>query len=133
MEDLMIHQTPHTPLIAFNTTHNVFTIAGDSYNEHAPDFYKPVLAWLNKYLSINQKPIILHFQLNYYNTCSLRMFDEMLQVLERFPKERKIPVYANWFVASDHKEMIADGEDLKEDFSALEFQLFIEEQVSETL
>jgi len=131
MEDLMIHQTPHTPLIAFNTTHNVFTMSGDSYSEHAVDFYKPVLNWLNKYLLINEKPIIFHFQLNYYNTASLRMFDEILQIMERFPRERKVPVYINWFAAADHSEMIADGEDLKQDFPALEVQLFIEKEASE--
>ncbi|OJJ23411.1 hypothetical protein BKI52_03360 [marine bacterium AO1-C] len=128
MKDLMIHQTSYTPLIAFNTTHNVFTIAGSSYSEHTVEFYKPVLIWLNKYLTINQKPIIFHFQLSYFNTSSLRMFTEIMQVLERFPKEHKVPVYVNWFTSIDNKEMIQDGEDLKEDFPTLEFQLFLEEE-----
>lgn len=126
MENLLIHPTTFTPLVSFNTKHNVFTIAGCSYNDKTSEFYKPVQSWLTNYLKANQKPVICQFQLDFFNKSSRKSFAKMFQLFEAFSQKHDIHVFVNWFAATDDKEMIKEGEAFKRNFPGLHFQFLLE-------
>ena len=126
MENLLIHPTTFTPLVSFNTTHNVFTIAGCSYNDKTSEFYKPIQSWLASYLKSNTKPVICQLQLDFFNKTSRKAFAQIFQLFEVFSQKNDIQVSVNWFVNTNDKEMIKEGEAFKRNFPGLHFQFFLE-------
>ncbi|OJJ17084.1 hypothetical protein BKI52_30690 [marine bacterium AO1-C] len=125
MQSFQIEEKDFTPRISFDTDQNEFSISGESYVEHAYEFYKPVLVWLEKYLAINKRPITFHFQLMYFNTPSSAIIFQILELLDKAHTEQKVPIQVHWFVPENNEALLEEGELLKEDFHQLPFKLII--------
>ncbi|HAS46902.1 MAG TPA: hypothetical protein DCS93_40830 [Microscillaceae bacterium] len=123
MQSFHIEEHDFTPRVFFDTTQNEFSLSGESYVEHAYEFYKPVLSWLENYLAINQKPITFHFQLTYFNTPSSAIICQILQLLNKVHTEQGVPVQVYWNVPENNEAIQEEGELLKEDFVRLPFEL----------
>lgn len=122
MSNLIIEKTKYTPLVSFDTKTNIFEISGESYSEDSIDFYQPVLEWLQNYLTTNQQPITFNFFFIYFNTSSSRSIFEILEVLEDYYLQTKVPVQVNWNVKTNDHDMMEDGENFQENFDKLPFK-----------
>lgn len=120
----MMKGTEYTPQITFNISNNEFKLVGNSYNEHANEFYKPIFDWLNDYTATNRKPIHFYFQLSYYNSSSHKMFIEIIEILDRHHTKYQVPIHIHWHTQQDDKEMLDDGQNLQGDFPRLNFQFY---------
>ncbi|OJJ17159.1 hypothetical protein BKI52_31105 [marine bacterium AO1-C] len=130
MKSLEIEESYYSPRISFDVRHNEFVISGESYLEHAYEFYKPVINWLEQYLKNNKNPLTIQFQLTYFNTPSSGMIFTILKMLEEYQQAQHIPIKIAWFVSPNNEELLAEGEMFKEDFPTLPFEFKIPTMVA---
>jgi len=130
MKSLEIEEDYCSPRISFDVEHNQFAISGESYLEHAHEFYEPVINWLEKYLKINQSPLTFQFQLTYFNTPSSAIIFMILKILEEYQQMQLIPIKVTWLISPDNEELLEEGEMFQEDFPALSFEFVIPKMVA---
>lgn len=116
MKDLIIegsHGIYFKPTVNFNVKTGICEISGESYLEKAPQFYQPLLDWLNNYMKMKRAPIAFNFRLTYFNSSSSKSFLDILNLLKAY-KDKGGKVDVNWYY--DVEEMdVEDIEDYMED------------------
>ena len=115
MERLFIEQTKSTPAIDFDAVQKKLAIRGESYPENAFQFYEPVLAWLDDFLSGAETapPIQMNLNLPYFNTSSSKCIMMILEKLAEAHENGK-PVVVNWFYDRDNESELECAEEFKE-------------------
>lgn len=111
MENFFFKGQKFTPTIDFNGETGILSIEGQSYPEHAEEIFAPVFDWLERYLQTPKKTIIVNFQLSYFNTATSRRFQDLLEILEAYEKEKGGNVTINWHYREDDYDMLENGED----------------------
>jgi hypothetical protein len=91
------------------------SISGQSYHEHAEEFYAPVLAWLREFIAETNLPVIMNMKFTYFNTASSRSILDILEILEKHEKSGKSSVTVNWFYKESDYDMLESGEDYQAD------------------
>jgi hypothetical protein len=109
MANLVMQPTSKTPYINFDSQSGLFEIKGMSCAEYALEFYRPIVEWLNDYVSNPSSKTTVHIELQYFNTSSAKC---ILQLLEKIAilQEKKKPVEVNWYYTKDDEQMVSDGE-----------------------
>jgi len=130
MKSLEIEDDYCSPRISFDVRQNIFTISGESYLEHAFEFYEPVINWLKQYLKSNTNPLTFQFQLTYFNTPSSAMLFAILKILEEHQQAQHLTVSINWFAPQDNEQLLEEGQMFKEDFPTLPFEFIIPKMVA---
>lgn len=72
MDPLIIAPTKNSPAIQFDPGKNIFSITGISIPEDASAFYIPVITWLAKHLPSIPPGSNFVFDLQYFNSSSLK-------------------------------------------------------------
>lgn len=122
MENLIIKETKYTPEVKFNTNDGVLNIKGNSYPENTLEFYDPILNLMENFFSkTKNKDITLNIEIVYFNSSSSRVFFEIFDLIEDFSS--KINFTINWIYESDNEGVLEIGEDFKEDFQKLNFNI----------
>lgn len=127
MKTLFIERDQYTPLISFDVNTRLFKIEGESFSDDSDAFYKPIIKWLQGYLKTTRKPITLNFRLTYFNTRSSRAFSEILELLEEYVINKKVKVQVNWYANAKDVDIIEDGENLKDSFDYLLFNILAQQ------
>ncbi len=110
MEPIAIEGTPKTPTVSFNPTAGMIEIKGRSIPENSIEFYKPLIDWLEQYLSGPAKLTEVNIQLEYFNTSSSKCILDVFKKLEAIYKSGN-EVVINWFYEEDDEDMLEAGED----------------------
>jgi hypothetical protein len=119
MDVLAIQATEFSPEISFNNDTRELTISGEARPENPSSFFKPVLAWLEKYSSIlyfeKQKfgrtlPFVINFKLQYFNSTSAKFIFDMLKIITDYTKQGA-EVKVNWYYDSRDDDMRESGEE----------------------
>ncbi|MBI5219359.1 MAG: DUF1987 domain-containing protein [Bacteroidia bacterium] len=110
MEPISIEGTQKTPTINFNHLTGKVEIKGRSIPENSIEFYKPLVDWLEQYLSCAQKLTEVNVQLEYFNTSSSKCILDVFKKLEAIYKAGG-EVVINWFYEEDDEDMLEAGED----------------------
>jgi len=119
-------KTTSTPYILIDEAKGYMKMGGKSFPEKAGEFFSDVSAWLDAYLATDFGKFVFDFQMEYYNSSTLKvMLDMMLKMDKHSVGSNKIVI--NWISAEDDDIAIESGEDIKEDMVNLEFNLVIEE------
>lgn len=122
MENLIIKETKYTPEVNFNTNNGILTIKGNSYPENTLEFYDPILNLMENFFKKTQnKDITLNIEIVYFNSSSSRVFFEIFDLIEDFSD--KLNFIINWIYESDNEGVLEIGEDFKEDFKKLNFNI----------
>ncbi|OJJ14852.1 hypothetical protein BKI52_40565 [marine bacterium AO1-C] len=87
-------------------------IAGNSYMENAPDFYRPILDWITQYIDQYQGELFWDFNLDYYNSCSKKMLIMIVKKLCNY-KSSGGNAAIQWYYYPEDQTMLEDVEDLK--------------------
>lgn len=117
MKDLYIEGTKgvfFTPTVRLDATTGKCEILGESYIEDAPQFYEPILNWIDTYVKEIQGSLIWDFRLVYFNTSSSKTILNLLQTIKNYEKQGG-SVEVNWYYPDDNDDLLAEGEDFVED------------------
>ncbi len=110
METLKIEATIDTPAIILDSNNNHFEISGKSYPEDTKEFYGPVLAWIDLYVSSPNKETTFIFKLKYFNSSSYKPIFDILNKLHII-KTKNIKVNVEWHYKDGDTDMLEAGEE----------------------
>lgn len=125
MTPLIIESSSETPEITLNKTTNVFVFKGKSLPENPIFFYKPVLSWLDDYISNPNAETCVDFKFEYFNTSSSKIILDIMKRLEII-KNSGNNVIINWVFKEDDEDMLEAGEIYSERID-VQFNLISEE------
>ena len=69
------------PVIEFDEKNRMVKISGVSMMEDALEFYKESKNWIDNYLNSNSNPLIIEFELTYFNSSTAKQFIQLLSIL----------------------------------------------------
>ncbi|MDF1881787.1 DUF1987 domain-containing protein [Sulfurimonas sp. MAG313] len=122
MQNLRIEETKYTPDIDMNAQSGVIGMRGKSYPENTFEFYKPVMGWVQDYFSTEAKDkTIINMEIIYFNSSSSKLFFDFFDLIEEVNEDNTIEI--NWIYDPENESALEAGEDFKEDFEALSFNL----------
>lgn len=110
MESISIAGTPKTPTVSFDAAQGKVEIKGRSIPENSIEFYKPLVDWLEEYLSTPAELTEVNIQLEYFNTSSSKCILDVFKKLEAIYKSGN-EVVINWYYEEDDEDMLEAGED----------------------
>ncbi len=123
MEILQIKPTKSSPKIILNSNSNIHEISGESYPENSLEFYKPIIKWLEEYLSIlEDDEVILNVELYYFNSSSSKVLMDIFDMFEESCNNGK-KIIVNWIYETGNDASLEYGEEFAEDFENLTFNL----------
>ncbi len=125
MEKLYIAATQYTPEISMDPV-GVISLKGKSYPENTFEFYTPVMQWLETYFDGNSAPqTTVNMEIIYFNSSSSKLFFDFFDVLDENKGNSKIKIA--WFFDRENESAEEAGEDFRDDFESLDFQLIAKE------
>jgi hypothetical protein len=114
---LIIKQTDCSPKIYFDPFKNIYEISGESRPDDVPQFYEPVLKWLDEFsehldnLSFNTEPVEFNLDFEYFNSLSAKyIFDFCRQLAKISLKGKNILV--KWYYEDDDTDMLEAGKEI---------------------
>lgn len=113
MENLFSEGNLRAPTLDFNADTGIFEIKGRSLPEHAFEFFKPVLDWLDEYSKQHKPVTVLNVSLEYFNTSSSKMILEIFKKLNDLSKQG-MKLEINWFYEDDDPDMLEQGETIRD-------------------
>lgn len=120
--DLLIPPGHDTPAIEFFFSTHRLRLAGESYPEHAANFFSRPLQDLAAYLGATEGVCIeADFDLVYFNSSSTKILFRIFEMLDGAATRNQVVV--RWH-HDPEDDMVADfGQDLAQEFAALRFSL----------
>jgi len=109
-----IHLIPSEdePEIILDKVKNIIRFSGTSIPEDPDKLFKPVMNWVNQYVTSPNPETKLEFMMDYYNSSTARFFVEMLEKFEEL-NENTGNVRIIWNCKKDDIVMLERGEDLE--------------------
>lgn len=123
MENLNIEQTKFTPSIVFDTEKGLLEVKGDSLPENTTEFYKPLMETLFTYLQTPHESITVNLELTYFNSSSSKFLYDFFDLFVE--NNNGTDVVINWFHDKEDENMEESGEDFKDDFEDLKFNVIV--------
>ncbi len=106
MKEFIIEETVDTPEVILDKTKNIFKLSGRSFPENAPQFYEPIMEWLENYLKSPNKKSVLELNFSYFNTSTSK---QLLKMLDYIFKSDKTNIKVRWFYEKDDIDMLSTG------------------------
>lgn len=122
MQDIFIDATATSPEVDFRFSSHQLSLKGESYPENAAAFYGPLLEALKTYLT-TEKPtnIDVIVALLYFNSSSTKVLFSLFEQLNE-AAENGTRVNLFWQHDEDDDTILEFGDDLHEDFPALQYR-----------
>jgi len=123
MENLHIEATKYTPQIDLDAESGLMRFTGKSYPENTFDFYQPTMKWIKDFFEqkINTKSR-LEMDIVYFNSSSSKLFFDLFDIIEEAQEEGNT-ITVRWLYDAENENALEAGEDFKEDFESLDFNL----------
>lgn len=123
MENLNLEETKYTPQINLDANKGEISVIGKSYPENTFEFYKPFMDWIEEYFDgNNQEKTVVNMEIIYFNSSSSKLFFDFFDLLEEAHNDGK-KIEINWLYDEENESALEAGEDFKEDFEDLNFNL----------
>ncbi|MFI4939620.1 MAG: DUF1987 domain-containing protein [Burkholderiales bacterium] len=121
MEPLYITASPSSPEIDFRFNQHTLSMRGESYPENAAAFYGPLIERVRAYLAgCKEETITVNVSLAYFNSSSTKMLFSLFESLNDAALAGN-HVKLNWYHEADDDTILEFGQELHDDFGALEF------------
>ena len=110
MEKIVIEATPNSPKVVLDPETKIFEISGESRPENVPEFYIPILQWLDEFgqdLAIKRDSATLlefKFQFEYFNSLSGKFILDLCKRLSKLRSDGNNLV-ATWYYEEDDDNM----------------------------
>jgi hypothetical protein len=112
MDALSIAASPTTPKVQFDHQSGWLELSGKSLPENAPDFFAPIMKWMDAFIAIAPFETRLIFKLEYFNTSSTSQFLKLIRRLEKLSEQGKV-VSVTWYYDHEDDDMREAGEDFR--------------------
>ena len=123
MENLHIEATKYTPDINLDANEGFLSFSGKSYPENTFDFYQSTLEWITAYFEAEAKQkTVIEMDIIYFNSSSSKLFFDLFDILEEAHESGK-EITVRWLYDVENENAFDAGEDFKEDFESLDFNL----------
>lgn len=114
MNELNVQGTQSTPTITGDWQAGVLRMSGDSYPENSFEFFSDVIAWVERFLSTEDRPLRLELRLVYMNTSSVKAMLDIFDLLEAaHGKGRQVNV--DWYYDPLNERVMDLADEFKED------------------
>ncbi|MBV7544108.1 DUF1987 domain-containing protein [Acidovorax sp. sic0104] len=121
MENLYIAPTPSSPEVDFKFDARTLSLRGESYPENAAAFYGDIIARLGEFLAtLQESSVDVNVALAYFNSSSTKMLFNLIEALNN-AAEAGNRVVLNWYHDEEDDTILDFGQELSEDFPAIEF------------
>ncbi|MDN0081143.1 DUF1987 domain-containing protein [Crenobacter sp. SG2305] len=120
MQNVYLAATSATPEVDFRFDSHRMSLKGESYPENAQAFYGPLLDAVGSYLAACRGANIqIDVQLAYFNSSSTKL---LMSLFEQFNQAALAGnhVVVNWFHDEEDDTILEFGEEIAEDYPALE-------------
>ncbi len=109
MEKIKNEATLKTPLVFADPEDGLVELRGRSNPENSAEFYKPLIDWLDEYLTTDKNKITLIIDLEHFNTSTSKC---IMDVMKRLKKIHALDgmVEINWYYEEDDEEMLEAAE-----------------------
>lgn len=127
MQRYQLAGTKSSPTVDFNPVEGLLSLSGQSYPENPFQFFEPLMAWTDSYLSelTAEDEAVIEIQLSYMNTSSTKC---LMMLLDKFEyahaQGRRVSV--RWICSPDNESEFECAEEMKEDLT-LPFEIMIRE------
>jgi hypothetical protein len=111
LNPLLLEATEYTPKVFLDQQSGRFEISGRSFPEDASKFYLPVLSWIEDYVKEPCSKTVFYFNLEYFNSTSLKQLLEILLRLENIVAGNEVKII--WSYGSDDDLMAAKGQEIQ--------------------
>lgn len=108
MEAIIIPGTRKTPSIDFNSELGLLEIRGRSNPEDSKIFYRPLINWVEDYISHPQAKTTVNIQLEHFNTISSKSLLDLFKRLKTIVSTQK-EVNINWYYEKDDEDILDAG------------------------
>ncbi|MCX4189427.1 biofilm regulation phosphoprotein SiaC [Methylophaga sp. OBS3] len=116
LNTLFLEQTKNTPKLNAEPSSGLFTIEGDSYPENSYEFFAPVFEWVEQFLATADNTLVMHIQIAYMNTSSVKAMMDLFDMMEdAYLKGKKVEVI--WFYDPRNERVVDMVEEFMEDCS----------------
>lgn len=120
MQDLYIDATNTSPEVDFRFNEHQLVLRGESYPENAAAFFGPITEALREYLDQSQDQTIeVIIELTYFNSSSTKVLFNIFDMLNAAAANNIINLH--WRHDQDDDTILEFGEDLHEDFPAINY------------
>lgn len=128
MKNLRIEATRYTPKIDFDPFNGILSITGKSYPENTFEYYKTIISWVKEYLKLikTDREIIVNLDLEYLNSGSLKVYFDLLDLLESAHDNGK-NIKINWIYDEENDIAEEIGEDFIYEFKNLRIELVVKD------
>lgn len=109
---LFLEKRADTPKVEFHPHEGLLEITGRSLPENAEQFYKPILEWVTAYLPSAPARTTMKFELEYFNSSSVKQVLAILIRLEELRMAGK-EVEVVWSYNEDDELMEMKGRELE--------------------
>jgi len=117
-------KTTSTPYILIDEEKSYMKFEGRSFHENVVEFFSDVNNWLDAFLKKDFGSFTFDFEMNYFNSSTSKLLHNMLTKMDKYASDEK-RVIVNWITTEDNDIIIECGEDFREDFSNLKFNMII--------
>jgi hypothetical protein len=123
MDDLHIPGTRQSPAVDFWFSEHRFRMQGEAYPENASAFFDPLIALAGAYAARPANdPVRVELRLRYLNSASTKLLFKWVGVWDKLAETgRKVKL--TFETAPDDEVLQEFGEDLKADFSWIDFEI----------
>jgi hypothetical protein len=109
---LFIPGTKSTPTVLFDPPSGRFLVIGNSLPEHAPEFYRPLLEWLERHAALIPDKSVFIFRLPYFNTSSMKALYLVLDMVQDVASRTRRHIDIDWHIEDEDEFMIEAAENL---------------------
>ncbi|MCW3481835.1 DUF1987 domain-containing protein [Neisseriaceae bacterium JH1-16] len=120
MQNVYLAATSATPEVDFRFDAHRLSLKGESYPENAQAFYGPLLDAASAYLAGSRgADIRIDVQLAYFNSSSTKLLMSLFELFNQAALSGN-HVVVNWFHDEEDDTILEFGEEIAEDYPALE-------------
>jgi hypothetical protein len=125
VEHLVLARTASTPAVDFNAKTGLLMLTGESYPENSFDFFRPLLDWVQAFLTETQGAVKLQIGLTYMNTSSIKSMMDLLDLLEDAHADSR-EVTVTWYYDEENDRALEMAEEFREEVTLPFFVLPIQ-------
>lgn len=86
------------------------------------DKIEPIMSWMKQYFISPQEKTTIELEIIYFNSSSSKLFFDFFDLIEE--NRDKSDIEIRWIYDQENESALEAGEDFKEDFESLNFNLF---------
>ncbi len=121
MKELILAPTKTTFGINFDYLNGVLNFSGTSYPDNAIEFFQPLTDWVKEFTLNEDRPLIVNFNVNYFNTSSSKYLFKILELIDEYKNSgHTVEIY--WHYIEGEEDLLDSWKELVDELD-LEYEI----------